>query len=84
MLTWSDRLAIAAAHLALELQERPAVVAVMQFRGHLSHYTKFMPRSAAFRREVVTIDDPDEVFARLDRFAEEMRDVPLTEMECAA
>jgi len=70
--SWSDRLAVAATHLALMLRERPEVGAVRLFRMHLSHYTKTIPGSAAFRREVFVIDDADEVFRRLYDYADSL------------
>lgn len=70
--SWSDRLAVAAMHLALMLRERPEIGAVRLFRMHLSHYTKNMPDSAAFRREVFVLEDADEVFRRLRDYAESL------------
>jgi len=68
-MTWAGRIDVALAHLALTLREKPAYVAVRQFRAHLGHYTKNMPCSAAFRHEVFAIDDPDAVMERLRDYA---------------
>ena len=68
-MAWPDRIAVAVAHLTLMLGEKPQHVAVRLFRGHLSHYTKTLPWSAAFRKEVFTMDDPDEVMSRLRGYA---------------
>ncbi len=72
---WLDRIAVANAHLALILRDKPQEVAVRLFRGHFSHYTKTMPCSAAFRREVFAIGDPDEVMERLRDYAEHLAEM---------
>lgn len=82
-LPWSQRIEIAAAHLALILKERPSVIGTKVFRAHLSYYTKKIPGSAAFRKEVFLIDDAAEVFELLTRFARKLESEPQT-MEVAA
>ena len=69
---WADRITVANGHLSLMLRERPVQVAVPLFRGHLSHYTKGLPWSASFRKEVFTLESPDAVMGRLRTYAESL------------
>jgi tRNA-dihydrouridine synthase B len=67
--TWHERIRVAAAHLALSLRQRPAIVAVRLFRSHIAHYTKGAPESAAFRGRVFCIDDAETVLIHLEEYA---------------
>ena len=66
----TDRVALAKRHLAKSLEIKGDRVGILEMRRHLSCYFKGLPDFKETRLKLVTINDPQELFATLDYIAE--------------
>lgn len=62
----NDRVALAKRHLAKSLEIKGDRVGVLEMRRHLSCYFKGLPDFKETRLKLVTLNDPQELFATLD------------------
>jgi len=65
-----DRVALAKRHLAKSLELKGDRVGILEMRRHLSCYFKGLPDFKETRLKLVTLNDPEELFATLDHIAE--------------
>ena len=65
----TDRVALAKRHLAKSLEIKGDRVGILEMRRHLSCYFKGLHDFKETRLKLVTINDPDELFATLDHIA---------------
>ena len=65
----TDRVALAKRHLAKSLEIKGDRVGILEMRRHLSCYFKGLPDFKETRLKLVTINDPQELFATLDYIA---------------
>jgi nifR3 family TIM-barrel protein len=61
-----ERVALAKVHLTKSLEEKGRRTGVLEMRRHLSNYFKNLTDFRSTRRELVTENDPEKVFALLD------------------
>jgi tRNA-dihydrouridine synthase len=66
----TDRVALAKRHLAKSLEIKGDRVGILEMRRHLSCYFKGLPDFKETRLKLVTINDPQELFATLDHIAQ--------------
>ena len=66
----ADRVALAKRHLAKSLELKGDTVGILEMRRHLSCYFKGLPDFKETRLKLVTLNDPDELFATLDIIAD--------------
>ena len=66
----TERVALAKRHLAKSLEIKGDRVGILEMRRHLSCYFKGLPDFKETRLKLVTINDPQELFATLDYIAE--------------
>lgn len=66
--TPNEKLEIVKKHLKLELDKKPEIIAIKEFRKHLSAYTKNLPNSSNFRSKINSIENKDELFNALNEF----------------
>jgi tRNA-dihydrouridine synthase len=64
-----DRVALAKRHLAKSLEIKGDRVGILEMRRHLSCYFKGLPDFKETRLKLVTLNDPEELFATLDHIA---------------
>jgi len=69
-----DRVALAKRHLAKSLEIKGDRVGILEMRRHLSCYFKGLHDFKETRLKLVTINDPQELFATLDSIAERWGD----------
>lgn len=69
-----DRVALAKRHLARSLEIKGDRVGVLEMRRHLSCYFKGLPDFKETRLKLVTLNDPQELYATLDTVAERWGD----------
>ena len=65
----SDRVALAKRHLAKSLELKGEKAGILEMRRHLSCYFKGLPDFKETRLKLVTLTDPDELYATLDYVA---------------
>ena len=65
----SDRAALAKRHLAKSLELKGEKAGILEMRRHLSCYFKGLPDFKETRLKLVTLTDPDELYATLDYVA---------------
>ena len=65
----SDRVALAKRHLAKSLEFKGEKAGILEMRRHLSCYFKGLPDFKETRLKLVTLTDPDELYATLDYVA---------------
>ncbi len=65
----AERVAIAKEHLAKSLEIKGERVGILEMRRHLSNYFKGLPDFKSTRLKLVTLSDPDELYAVLDSVA---------------
>lgn len=70
----TDRVALAKRHLARSLEIKGDRVGVLEMRRHLSCYFKGLPDFKETRLKLVTLNDPQELYATLDTVAERWGD----------
>ena len=70
----TDRVILAKRHLAKSLEIKGDRVGVLEMRRHLSCYFKGLPDFKETRLKLVTLNDPEEVFATLEMIAERWGD----------
>jgi nifR3 family TIM-barrel protein len=66
----TDRVALAKRHLSKSLEIKGDRVGILEMRRHLSCYFKGLPDFKETRLKLVTINDPQELFATLDFISE--------------
>ena len=69
-----ERVAIAKEHLAKSIEVKGERVGVLEMRRHLSNYFKGLPNFKDTRMRLVTLNDPEELFATIDSIAERWGD----------
>ena len=67
--TVAERVAIAREHLSKSLEVKGGKTGILEMRRHLSNYFKGLPDFKQTRLKLVTLFDPDELFATLDYIA---------------
>ena len=70
----TDRVSLAKRHLAKSLEIKGDRVGVLEMRRHLSCYFKGLPDFKETRLKLVTLNEPEELFATLDMIAERWGD----------
>ena len=65
-----DRVALAKRHLAKSIEIKGEKVGILEMRRHLSCYFKGLPDFKETRLKLVTLNDPQELYATLDNIAE--------------
>ena len=70
--TFGDRVEMAIRHLRLSVQQKGISTGVREMRRHMAAYVKGVPAAAAFRRELMTAEDPDGVEGILYGILEQM------------
>ena len=63
-----EKLKIIKEHLELEIEEKGEIVAIKEFRKHLSAYSKNLPNSSSFRSKVNKIEDKNNLEKELDEY----------------
>jgi tRNA-dihydrouridine synthase len=66
----ADRVTLAKRHLAKSLELKGDRVGILEMRRHLSCYFKGLPDFKETRLKLVTINDPQDLFATLDYITE--------------
>lgn len=66
--TPAQKLEIIKKHLYLELESKPEIVVIKEFRKHVSAYTKSLPNSSEFRNKINMIDNKEELERELNEF----------------
>ncbi len=74
----AERVAIAKGHLAKSLEIKGERVGILEMRRHLSNYFKGLPDFKSTRLKLVTLNDPDELYAVLDSVAERWGDFDMS------
>ncbi len=74
----AERVAIAKEHLAKSLEIKGERVGILEMRRHLSNYFKGLPDFKSTRLKLVTLSDPDELYAVLDSVAERWGDFDMS------
>ena len=74
----AERVAIAKEHLAKSLEIKGERVGILEMRRHLSNYFKGLPDFKSTRLKLVTLSDPDELYAVLDSVAESWGDFDMS------
>ena len=69
-----ERVAIAKEHLAKSIEVKGERVGVLEMRRHLSNYFKGLPNFKDTRMKLVTLNDPEELFATIDSIEEKWGD----------
>ena len=69
-----ERVAIAKEHLAKSIEVKGERVGVLEMRRHLSNYFKGLPNFKDTRMKLVTLNDPEELFATIDSIEERWGD----------
>jgi tRNA-dihydrouridine synthase len=69
-----ERVAIAKEHLAKSIEVKGERVGVLEMRRHLSNYFKGLPNFKDTRMKLVTLNDPEELFATIDSIVERWGD----------
>ncbi len=69
-----ERVAIAKEHLAKSIEVKGERVGVLEMRRHLSNYFKGLPNFKDTRMQLVTLNDPEQLFATIDSIAERWGD----------
>ena len=69
-----ERVAIAKEHLAKSIEVKGERVGVLEMRHHLSNYFKGLPNFKDTRMKLVTLNDPEELFATIDSIEERWGD----------
>ena len=77
-LSVAERVAIAKEHLAKSLEIKGERVGILEMRRHLSNYFKGLPDFKSTRLKLVTLNDPDELYAVLDSVAERWGDFDMS------
>ncbi len=72
-----ERVAIARDHLAKSLEVKGDKVGILEMRRHLSNYFKGLPNFKDTRLKLVTLTDPQELFATIDSIADKWGDFDL-------
>ena len=70
----AERVEIAKEHLAKSLEIKGGRVGILEMRRHLSNYFKGLPNFKETRLKLVTLFDPNELYATLDSSAERWGD----------
>ena len=70
----AERVAIAKEHLAKSLEIKGERVGILEMRRHLSNYFKGLPNFKETRLKLVTLFDPNELYATLDSIADRWGD----------
>lgn len=63
-----EKLRIIKKHIKFELQEKEDITAIREMRKHISWYTKNMPNSSEFRKEINKIEDKDELIKKIEEY----------------
>ena len=66
--TLDEKLKTIKEHLELEIEEKGEIVAIKEFRKHLSAYSKNLPNSSSFRSKVNKIEDKNNLEKELDEY----------------
>lgn len=74
----AERVAIAKEHLAKSLEIKGERVGILEMRRHLSNYFKGLSDFKSTRLKLVTLSDPDELYAVLDSVAERWGDFDMS------
>lgn len=74
----AERVAIAKEHLAKSLEIKGERVGILEMRRHLSNYFKGLPDFKSTRLKLVTLSNPDELYAVLDSVAERWGDFDMS------
>ncbi len=74
----AERVVIAKEHLAKSLEIKGERVGILEMRRHLSNYFKGLPDFKSTRLKLVTLSDPDELYAVLDSVAERWGDFDMS------
>ena len=74
----AERVAIAKEHLAKSLEIKGERVGILEMRRHLSNYFKGLPDFKSTRLKLVTLNDPDELYAVLDSVVERWGDFDMS------
>lgn len=69
--TVAERVEAARQHLRHSLDWKGPVLGILEMRRHYTNYFKSLPNIKPFRTILVTSDEPEELFATLDRIAVE-------------
>ena len=70
----AERVEIAKEHLAKSLEIKGDRVGILEMRRHLSNYFKGLPNFKETRLKLVTLFDPNELYATLDSIADRWGD----------
>lgn len=70
----AERVEIAKEHLAKSLEIKGGRVGILEMRRHLSNYFKGLPNFKETRLKLVTLFDPNELYATLDSIADRWGD----------
>ena len=66
----TDRVELARRHLAISIELKGERVGILEMRRHLSCYFKGLPDFKETRLKLVTLNDPQELYATLDHIAD--------------
>lgn len=72
--TLDERIATALDHLAMSIEYKGYRYGIIEFRKYWGGYLHGLPLASAARRELVVINEFDEIVLRLDRYREEVAD----------
>lgn len=67
-----ERLRVAIEHLRLSIEYKGPKYGLMEFRKYWGGYLHSMPLATTVRKELVVLNDVEEIHARLDRYREEV------------
>ncbi len=72
--TLDERISIALDHLAMSIEYKGYRYGIIEFRKYWGGYLHGLPLASVARRELVVMNEFDEITTRLDRFREEIAD----------
>jgi tRNA-dihydrouridine synthase B len=70
--TLEERIAVALDHLAMSIEYKDDRYGILEFRKHWGGYLHGMPLASTVRKELVVLDEYDQIKARLERYREEV------------